>query len=136
MKNDTPTNNQFVTDTMAMILRLEKRKMSQNAKSLFQSTEAAQTFIYIPSMVFAEILYLSEKNRIQTSLEHVESYLKQYPHFQEYSLSFSVFKTSAKINDIPELHDRLIAATALSLNLPLITNDPIIEASAFVKTIW
>jgi len=46
MKNDTPTNNQFVTDTMAVILRLEKRKMGQNAKSLFQSTEAGETFIY------------------------------------------------------------------------------------------
>ena len=34
MKNDTLTNNQFVTDTMAVILRLEKRKMGQNAKSL------------------------------------------------------------------------------------------------------
>ncbi|MEK8016166.1 MAG: PIN domain-containing protein [Candidatus Parabeggiatoa sp.] len=136
MKNDTPTNNKFVTDTMAMILRLEKRKMSQNAKSLFQSTEAGETFIYIPSMVFAEILYLSEKNRIKASLDNVENYLKQYPHFQEYPLTFSVLKTSAKINDIPERHDRLIAATALSLNLALITNDPIIEASAFVHTVW
>lgn len=136
MKNNTPTNKQFVTDTMAIILRLEKRKMSQNAKSLFQSTEAGETLIYIPSMVFAEILYLSEKNRIKASLDNVESYLKQYPNFKEYPLSFSEFQASAKIQDIPELHDRLIAGTALSLNLPLITNDPIIEASAFVQTIW
>jgi predicted nucleic acid-binding protein len=120
---------------MAMILRL-KRKMGQNAKSLFQSTEAGETFIYISSMVFAEILYLSEKDRIKVSLDNVESYLKQYPHFQESPLTFSVFQTSAKINDIPELHDRLIADTALSLKVPLITNDPIIEASAFVQTVW
>lgn len=136
MKNDTPTNNKFVTDTMAVILRLEKRKMGEDAKSLFQSTEAGETFIYIPSMVFAEILYLSEKNRIKVSLEDVESYLRQYPHFKEYSLTFSVIHRSATINDIHELHDRLIAGTTLSLNLPLITNDPIVEASAFVQTIW
>ena len=136
MKNDTPTNKQFVTDTMALILRLEKRKMGQKAKSLFQSTEAGETFIYIPSLVFAEILYLSEKNRIKVSLDNVESYLRQYPHFKEYPLTFSVIDMSAKINDIHELHDRLITGTALSLKLPLITNDPIVESSAFVQTIW
>jgi hypothetical protein len=70
-------------------------------------------------MVFAEILYLSEKNRIKASLDNVERYLKQSPHFKEYPLTFSVIKTSAKINDIPERHDRLIAGTTLSLNLPL-----------------
>jgi len=41
-----------------------------------------------------------------------------------------------QISDIPELHDRLIAATARQLNLELITNDSVIRSSAFVKTIW
>lgn len=37
-----------------------------------------------------------------------------------------------EIKDIPELHDRLIAGTAKYLNLPLITNDPIILKSESV----
>jgi predicted nucleic acid-binding protein len=35
------------------------------------------------------------------------------------------------LHDIPELHDRLIAATAMHLDLPLITNDPVISKSEF-----
>ena len=46
------------------------------------------------------------------------------------------FMTGKKvINDIPELHDRLIAATARYLDLPLITNDPIIRDSSFVEVL-
>ncbi len=45
MSNYTPTNNQFVMDTMAVVLRLEKRKLGKVAKSLFESTEAGETSI-------------------------------------------------------------------------------------------
>ena len=36
MKNYTPMN-EFVTDTMAVVLRLEKRRMGKMAKSLFEN---------------------------------------------------------------------------------------------------
>jgi predicted nucleic acid-binding protein len=41
-----------------------------------------------------------------------------------------------EINDVPELHDRLIAGTALKAGVKLITNDPVISVSKFVKVIW
>jgi len=40
-----------------------------------------------------------------------------------------------EMTDIPELHDRLIAGTARHLNLPLITNDPELLDSTFVKCV-
>jgi predicted nucleic acid-binding protein len=43
---------------MAVVLRLEKRKLGKIAKSLFESAERNETSIYIPTVVFAEILYL------------------------------------------------------------------------------
>ena len=47
-----------------------------------------------------------------------------------------VLASAADITDIPELHDRLISATAKLLDLELITNDPMMEISAFVTTAW
>lgn len=51
-------------------------------------------------------------------------------------MGLAVVQSAAQITDIPELHDRLIAGTARTLDLDLITNDPIVQASAFVRTVW
>ena len=61
-------SNEFVTDTMGLVLWLEQRKFSQTARAIYESAELGSTTIYIPAMVFAEILYLSEKRRISLTL--------------------------------------------------------------------
>jgi len=63
-------------------------------------------------------------------------YLKQFPRYREAAMNLAAIQSAAQITDIPELHDRLIAGTARRLGLALITNDPAIQASSFVKTIW
>jgi predicted nucleic acid-binding protein len=128
--------DKFVTDTMGFILRMEKRRLSPKIKQIFDDVEAGKAVVYIPAIVFSEILYLSEKKRIDISIEDVIEYLKRYPNYIEYPLSFPVIQTAARITDIRELHDRLIAGTSLFLNLNLITNDPVIQASSFVSTFW
>ncbi len=128
--------DEYVTDTMALILHLENRKSSQNVKQLFDSADSGKTTIYIPAMVFAEILYLAEKQRISLNLHEVEKHLKNFQTYKEVPLSFEIIQKAQQITDIPELHDRLIASTANFLNLALITNDPKIENSQFVNTVW
>ncbi len=128
--------SKFVTDTIGLVLRIERRRLSKEVKSIFDSVEFGSSIVYVPAIVFAEILYLSEKQRIHTSIDEVEDYLKKYPNYKEYSLNFAVIQSAAEITDIPELHDRLIAATARHLDRELITNDSVIQASAFVKTVW
>jgi len=128
--------SEYVVDTMALVLQIEKRKMSQTAKNIFSAMESGNTVIHVPAMVFAEILYHSEKGRIKCLLADVAGYMKQHLNCREFSFNFAVAEATAQITDIRELHDRLIAGTARLLNLELITNDPIIQASSFVKTIW
>ena len=128
--------NRFVTDTMALILRLEKRKLPEQVKSIFKNAEKGKTQIIIPSLVFAEIAYLSEKRKIETNLTLTNKYMQSHKNIVEHKLSFEIIANSFDIADIPELHDKLIAGTAFHLTEKLITNDPIIRASKFVKTIW
>jgi predicted nucleic acid-binding protein len=47
-----------------------------------------------------------------------------------------ILRLENRKNDIPELHDRIIAGTALKAGAKLITNDPIIARSKFVENIW
>lgn len=135
MSNATP-KNEYVTDTMGLILHLEQRKLGAEAKSIFKSADSTDVTIYIPTLVFAEILYLAEKKRIQLSLQSVANYLQDHPNYKEYPMNMAVVQAAAEITDIQELHDRLIAGTSRLLNLELITNDPVIQTSTSVKTIW
>jgi predicted nucleic acid-binding protein len=121
---------------MGLVLRLEQRRLGSTAKVLFEAMEARSAMIHVPAIVFAEILYLSEKKRISLTLRSVEEYLARFPYCRECPLSFDVIQTAAEITDMPELHDRLIAATARTRHVELITNDPVIQASAFVRTCW
>jgi predicted nucleic acid-binding protein len=122
----------FVTDTQALVkFMMGKRVINDRSHQAFLSADKAQSTIIIPAIVLMEVLYLFEKNRIDNSLFQTEDLLKSQ-NYQFEPLSLEILKTASEITDIPELHDRLIAATARYLDIPLITNDPVIRASEFV----
>ena len=128
--------DEYVADTMAIVLHLENRKSSVNVKQIFDAADAGQVIIHIPAIVFAEILYLSEKKRIGLTLADVKKHLQKFSSYREIPLNFEIIEHAGQIADIPELHDRLIAATAKFLNMELITNDQKIQSSSLVKTVW
>jgi predicted nucleic acid-binding protein len=123
----------FVTDTQALVkFMMGKKVINDRFHRAFLSADKADSTIVIPAIVLMEVLYLFEKNRIDISLFQTEDLLKS-ENYQFEPLSLQILKTASEITDIPELHDRLIAATARYLDLPLITNDPVIRASEFVN---
>jgi predicted nucleic acid-binding protein len=126
----------FVADTMALILRLEKRKMGPKAKACFTSAEKAEVDLIIPAMVLVELCYLSEKKRIETNMTDFKNYRNKYESIVVEPITEELIEKAFKINDIPELHDRIIAGTALKAEAKLITNDPIIARSKYVEVIW
>ena len=125
----------FVTDTQALVkFMMGKKVINDRSHQAFQSADKGETTIIIPAIVLMEVLYLFEKNRINISLLKTEDLFKSQ-NYQFEPLSFEILKTASEIDDIPELHDRLIAATARYLDLPIITNDPVIQDSRFVEVL-
>jgi predicted nucleic acid-binding protein len=123
----------FVTDTQALVkFMIGKKVINERSHQAFESADRGEVTIIIPAIVLMEVLYLFEKNRIDVGLLQTEDLFKSQ-NYQFEPLSFEILKTASEINDIPELHDRLIAATARYLDLPLITNDPVIRDSSFVE---
>ena len=122
----------FVTDTQALVkFMMGKKVINDRSHQAFLSADKAESTIIIPAIVLMEVLYLFEKNRIDISLFQTEDLLKSQ-NYQFEPLSLEILKAASEITDIPELHDRLIAAAARYLDLPLITNDPVIRTSEFV----
>ncbi len=128
--------NEFVADTMALVLRMRGRPLGRRAMRLFDAAERGEAVVHVPAMVLAEILYLSEKKRIRVGIADVADYMARYPACREHPLNMAVIRSSARITDIRELHDRLIAGTAACLGLAIVTNDPAMHASDQVKAIW
>ncbi len=129
-------NNQYVTDTVALILRLENRKFPEKVSNCFRQAEKGEGELYIPAMALAEIGYLSENDKIETDLQTAHSYISSNETVKEQSLTKEIVIGAFEITDIPELHDRLIGGTAYSMNTDLLTNDPIIHQSEYVNCIW
>ena len=125
----------YVTDTQALIkFMMGKRVINEQSHQAFLAADRGEKTIIIPAVVLMEVLYLFEKNRIKIDLILTEELLKSR-NYQFEPLTFEILKTASEIDDIPELHDRLIGATARYLNIPLITNDPIIIKSRFVDVL-
>jgi len=121
---------------MALILRLEKRKLNRKVNAIFESAENEDGEIIIPAMVLAEVGYLAERGKIETNLDDIKKYCTKYESIIIEPITEEVIEKAFEIDDITELHDRIIAGTALKKRFALITNDPIISSSRFVEVIW
>lgn len=123
----------YVTDTQGLVkFMMGKKVINDAAHQAYLSADKGEATIIIPAIVLMEVMYLFEKSRIQIGLLQTED-LMESQNYRFEPLSFEILKTASQITDIPELHDRLIAATARHLDLPLITNDPVIKKSKFVQ---
>lgn len=126
----------YVIDTQALIKFMNGVKViSTIVDEILRKTDAGENIIVIPSVVIFEIAYLYEKKRIPVSVTDIEGIISGSLNYIEEPLTLDVIKSAFEISDIPELHDRLIAGTARHLDLPLITNDPVILRSTFVKSV-
>ena len=123
----------YVIDTQALIKFLNGKKViNDKINEILKMADEGKNIIIIPSVVLFEIGYLHEKGKIPISIKDIEDIINNSINYIEEKLSMGIIKTAFEIKDIPELHDRLIAGTAKYLNLPLITNDPVILKSESV----
>jgi len=129
-----------VVDTHAFVwYLLDPGRLSQTARDAFDQAAAKGDRIFIPAIVLVEICYLVDKGKwrpadldtLVAALNDPNSGFVVAPLDQQAALSVRSIDRAI----VPDMPDRIIAATALSLGLPLITRDGKIRASNVV-TIW
>ena len=128
--------NKYVIDTQALIKFLNGVSViNKEIDAILKKTDEGNNVIVVPAVVIFEVGYLHEKNRIPISLKDIENIISDSVNYVEEALTIDIIKSAFEITDIPELHDRLIAGTARYLDIPLITNDPVILRSAFLQCV-
>ncbi len=129
-----------VVDTHTLIWYvLNDPRLSSAAKIAMLNTASAGDSVFVPAISLVEIIYLIEKGRFpQVLLQRILSLLNDpLQELKPVFLDENIAQTLQQIprNIVPDMPDRIIAATALHLNLPLVTADHKIQASE-IQTIW
>jgi PIN domain nuclease of toxin-antitoxin system len=128
-----------VADTHTVIWYLfDDPRLSSTARATIENAAAVGDQAAFSSITLAEIVYLAERGRIRTEtldrLLHVgdgDAVLVEIPFDR------SVARAMVRVprEEVPDLPDRIIAATASCLGVPVISRDGQIRTS-HVQTIW
>lgn len=131
----------FVADTHAVIWYLSgNKRLSGKVRTIFKNAQSGRANVVIPSIVLVETIFLVQRERLDgqalkpllTLTENPDDGVYIYPLNKAVVQALSHFGPAT----IPELVDRIIAATALHLSTPILTVDSAIQASDLVKTVW
>jgi len=130
----------FVTDTHAFIWHLfDDHRLSASARAAFVSAAESGSSVGVSSITLAEIVYLIEKGRIpaDTLESALGDLIDPERELVEVPMDFQIVLRMRDVSrkDVPDLPDRIVAATGLRYEVPVISKDARIRA-ANLKTIW
>ena len=130
----------LVTDTRGLIWYLEDSpRLGPAARDAFDACDRGEGVIYVPTICLVEIVYLQEKGRIPVELKaQLDAALQtEATGLVMAALTPEIADAVACVprSDVPDMPDRIIAATAVYLGLPLISRDRAIQLSD-VETMW
>lgn len=132
----------FVTDTHALLWYLEgNRQLGSRARS---ALSALESHLIVPIIVLAEADVIIAHGRTKIpSIAYLIEKLSHDSRFEIYPLTLDIFRRSLSLGAtrVPELHDRLIAATSLylqdlGLDVALITRDESLIKTQLVPVVW
>lgn len=131
----------IVLDTHAVVWYFfNSPKLSQPANTAIETAFNNSNTIHLSAISMVEITYLVEKGKlVEETLERLKRELNDRNSaliIAPLDLSVALCLSQIPRKTVPEMGDRIIAATALSLNLPLVTCDTKIRALSVIQTIW
>jgi len=114
-------------------------RLSGPAKSAFDEAVNSRRKIVVSVISLAEVVYLVEKGRLPASAyADLQKALHDPDHvLQEAPVTAEIIDAMLEVSrvDIPDMPDRIVAATAVYFGVPVISRDGRIRASN-VQTVW
>jgi PIN domain nuclease of toxin-antitoxin system len=129
-----------VADTHTALWHLfDDARLSAAAGAFISEAATARRKIAISTISLAEVVYLIEKNRLPPSAyEELTQALADPEHvFTEAPLTAAIVQVMRQVSraEVPDMPDRIVAATAVYLDVPVISHDRCIR-TASLKTVW
>jgi len=120
-------------DTVTVIRHFsDSGKIGKKAKKIFNSS---QNLFFISVISLMEILYLSEKRRININLIETLYKIEQSSLYTIIDLTPDILKEAEGLN-FPDLHDRLILSSTKWLGIPIISSDKQFRKLKTIEVVW
>jgi PIN domain nuclease of toxin-antitoxin system len=129
-----------VVDTHAALwYLLDNPLLSDTARSFIDDAAAAGNEIALSPISLAEIVYLIEKGRLPLSAyEKLKQALADHEYvIEEAPFNAEIVEALRRVPraDVPDMPDRIVAATGAYFGVPVISRDSRIRASG-IRTVW
>ena len=135
-----PVTRVAVTDSHALIWYAmgPGRRLGRAARALFVRAERGEATIYVPTFVLVEVAEAIRRGglRFDGGFSRWARALLASGGFAAADLTAAVVLEADGLYTIRERGDRLIAATAVHLECPLITRDPALTRVPSLTTVW
>ena len=131
------SQTRFVTDTHALWWYFRSpERLSAAASAVFQLAETGNATVVVPAIVVAEFYYLSAKLGAPLEPSVLLEALDSVNGIELSDLGRPQLERLNRFPEVPEMHDRLIAAEADALGAPVVTRDAVLASSDRVATVW
>jgi predicted nucleic acid-binding protein len=128
---------EYLADTVAIVRHLRGHPaLGPQAAQILRDADAGEHHIYLSAITLMEVLYLSEAKRVDVRLDELIRHVSGSVNYEVVPVNADVVLAAAEVDDVPELHDRIIVGTAKWLGVPILTGDGIISKSSHAQTIW
>lgn len=129
----------YVLDTHVMVWFLAgDPALSVRARDLCASPGS---ILLIPAITVLEACNMLARGRASLTEQEYLSGIESDPRITFLPLSYSTARLAATLTDLPEIHDRLIVASAVEAqrqfpDVALVTKDARIHSTQHVKVLW
>ncbi len=128
---------EYLADTVAVVRHLRGHPaLGPQAAQILRDADAGKHHVYLSAITLMEVLYLSEAKRVDVRLDELIGHVAASVNYEIVPVNTDVVLAAAEVDDVPELHDRIIVGTAKWLGVPILTGDEVISESGHVRTFW
>jgi PIN domain nuclease of toxin-antitoxin system len=128
----------FVLDTVALLAMVfEPHELTRLGRAIVDLAEDYQAELVLPTFALVETeREIRRRKRIRQTFSELLAVVMERDYLRIEPLGTNQVALLPTLLAIPELHDRIIVAHAITNDAPLMTSDHVIRESGLVETVW